>query len=61
MQKQREINASLNFKAKMEAECVASATLATATAIDRALENIDNTNNFNQATEFRIQNLEKQL
>jgi hypothetical protein len=60
MQKQREINASLKFKVKMEAEHIASATLATATVIDRALENIDNTNNFNQATEFRIHNLEKQ-
>ena len=37
MQKQREINASLNFKAKMEAERVASATLAVVWEVCRPL------------------------
>jgi hypothetical protein len=61
LQHQREIHASIKFKAKMEAERISSATTATEKAIHKAIETIDSNNNANRITELRIHNLEKQL
>jgi hypothetical protein len=57
----RENEASMQLKAKMEATQTASATEATAIAIENAVNNINDTNNINQLLQLRIANLEKQL
>jgi len=61
LQHQHEINASLKFKAKMDAEGISLATTATERAINKAIEMIDSNNNTNQVMELRMHNLEKQL
>jgi hypothetical protein len=45
----------------MDSERISSAAAATATAINRTLENINNQQDVNQATQLRILNLEKLL
>jgi len=53
--------ASQKLKAKLEAEKTASATVATALAINKAVANIDHWNIRDKATQIRISNLEKHL
>ncbi|MFN9979933.1 MAG: hypothetical protein ACK53Y_08480, partial [bacterium] len=53
--------ASQKFKAKLEANRIASATIATSMAIDKAIANIEENTSTNNVTQLRIPNLEKQL
>jgi hypothetical protein len=59
--KQKQIEASQKFKAKMEAEKITSATVSASRAINKALTNINTNNTLQDATQLRIANLEKQL
>ncbi len=57
----RHSEASQKLKAKLEAEQTTSATVSTALAINKALNNIENYNIQDKATQIRISNLEKHL
>jgi len=59
IQKSRISEASAKLKAQMESERVASATKATAQAINNAVDQIRTNNNMDQTTQLRIHNLEK--
>jgi hypothetical protein len=59
--KQKQIEASQKFKAKMEAEKITSATVATSKAINKAIANMNTNTLLQDATQLRIANLEKQL
>jgi hypothetical protein len=57
----RHSEASQKLKAKLEADRIASATIATSMAIDKAIANIEENTSTNNVTQLRIANLEKQL
>jgi hypothetical protein len=61
LQKNRETEASQKLTAKLTSERVLSATVATTKAILNAVNNIEESNAENQATQLQILNLEKQL
>ena len=57
----RHSEASQKLKAKLEAEQTTSATVSTALAINKALNNIENDNIRDKTTQIRISNIEKHL
>jgi hypothetical protein len=57
----RQTEASIKFKAKMDASRTQSATAATAKSIEKAVQSISSDNTCNQITQLRISNIEKQL
>jgi hypothetical protein len=57
----RHSEALQKLKAKLEADRIASATIATSMAIDKAIANIEENTSTNNVTQLRIANLEKQL
>jgi hypothetical protein len=61
MSKTRHSEASQKLKAKLEADRIASATVATSVAIDKAIPNIEENTTINDTMQLRIANLEKHL